>query len=126
MKYITYIKSLAEDVEGHLNANDLQPTFRVLKKLIPLQMISDLSAFLTADGCLVSVPASVCMMSVCMMSVCMMSVCMMSVCMMSVCMMSVCMMSVCMMSVCMMSVCMMSVCMMSVCMMSVCVVTVYF
>ena len=28
-----YVRSLAEDVEGHLNANDLKPVYRALKKL---------------------------------------------------------------------------------------------
>ncbi|KAG0721028.1 hypothetical protein GWK47_047281 [Chionoecetes opilio] len=28
-----YVRSLAEDVEGHLNANDLRPAYRALKKL---------------------------------------------------------------------------------------------
>ena len=48
-----YVRSLAEDVEGHLNANDLRPAFRALKKLRS-KSTPQLSAIRTADGCLVS------------------------------------------------------------------------
>ena len=48
-----YVRSLTEDVKCHLNANDLRPTYRALKKL-RAKSISQMSAFRTADGCLVS------------------------------------------------------------------------
>ncbi|KAG0713853.1 hypothetical protein GWK47_015271 [Chionoecetes opilio] len=48
-----YVRSLAEDVEGHLNANDLRPAYRALKKLRS-KSSSRASAIRTADGRLVS------------------------------------------------------------------------
>ena len=48
-----YIRSLAEDVEGHLNANDLKPAYRALKKL-RFMSTSQVSVIQTADSCLVS------------------------------------------------------------------------
>ena len=48
-----YVKGLAEDVECHLNANDLRPAYRALKKLCS-KSSSQVSAIRTADGCLVS------------------------------------------------------------------------
>ncbi|KAG0724898.1 Transposon TX1 uncharacterized protein [Chionoecetes opilio] len=48
-----YVRSLAEDVEGHLNANDLRPAYRALKKLRS-KSPSRASAIRTADGRLVS------------------------------------------------------------------------
>ena len=48
-----YVRSLAEDVEGHLNTNDLKPAYRALKKLRS-KSTSRMSAIRTADGCLVS------------------------------------------------------------------------
>ncbi|KAG0722413.1 hypothetical protein GWK47_006041 [Chionoecetes opilio] len=48
-----YVRSLAEDVEGHLNANDLRPAYRALKKLRS-KSPSRASAIQTADGRLVS------------------------------------------------------------------------
>ncbi|KAG0721718.1 Chitooligosaccharidolytic beta-N-acetylglucosaminidase [Chionoecetes opilio] len=48
-----YVSSLAENVEGHLNANNLQPTYRALKKLRSMSS-SRASAIRTADGRLVS------------------------------------------------------------------------
>ncbi|KAG0718622.1 Importin subunit alpha-1 [Chionoecetes opilio] len=48
-----YVRSLAEDVEGHLNVNDLRPAYRALKKLRS-KSPSRASAIRTADGCLVS------------------------------------------------------------------------
>ena len=48
-----YIRSLAEDFEGHLNVNDLQPAYQDLKKLHS-KSTSQVSAIQTADGCLVS------------------------------------------------------------------------
>ena len=45
--------SLAEDVECHLNANDLRPAYRALKKL-RFKSTSPVSAIQTTDGCLVS------------------------------------------------------------------------
>ena len=42
-----------KDVEGHLNANDLKPAYRALKKLCS-KSTSQVSAIRTADGCLVS------------------------------------------------------------------------
>ncbi|KAG0713027.1 Transposon TX1 uncharacterized protein [Chionoecetes opilio] len=47
------VRSLAEDVEGHLNANDLRPAYRALKKLRS-KSPSRASAIRTADGHLVS------------------------------------------------------------------------
>ncbi|KAG0716601.1 LINE-1 reverse transcriptase [Chionoecetes opilio] len=47
------VRSLAEDVEGHLNANDLRPAYRALKKLRS-KSPSRASAIRTADGRLVS------------------------------------------------------------------------
>ena len=44
---------LTEDVECHLNANDLRPAYRALKKLRS-KSTSQVSAIRTADGCLVS------------------------------------------------------------------------
>ena len=48
-----YVSSLAEEVEGHLNLNDLRSVYRVLKKLRS-KSPSHLRAIRTADGCLVS------------------------------------------------------------------------
>ena len=48
-----YVRDLAEDVECHLNANDLRPAYRALKKLLS-KSTSQVSAIRTADGCLVS------------------------------------------------------------------------
>ncbi|KAG0723422.1 Transposon TX1 uncharacterized protein [Chionoecetes opilio] len=48
-----HVRSLAEDVEGHLNANDLRPAYRALKKLRS-KSPSRASAIRTADGRLVS------------------------------------------------------------------------
>ncbi|KAG0729222.1 hypothetical protein GWK47_030777 [Chionoecetes opilio] len=48
-----YVRSLAEDVEGHLNANDFRPALRALKKLRS-KSPSRASAIRTADGRLVS------------------------------------------------------------------------
>ncbi|KAG0721937.1 hypothetical protein GWK47_045438 [Chionoecetes opilio] len=48
-----YVRSLTEDVEGHLNANDLRPAYRALKKLRS-KSPSRASAIRTADGRLVS------------------------------------------------------------------------
>ncbi|KAG0713949.1 hypothetical protein GWK47_015061 [Chionoecetes opilio] len=48
-----YVRSLAENVEGHLNANDLRPAYRALKKLRS-KSPSWASAIRTADGRLVS------------------------------------------------------------------------
>ena len=48
-----YVRSLAEDVEGHLNANDLRPAYRALKKLRS-KSSSQASAIRAADGHLVS------------------------------------------------------------------------
>ncbi|KAG0720264.1 Cytochrome P450 6k1 [Chionoecetes opilio] len=48
-----YVRSLAEDVKGHLNANDLRPAYRALKKLRS-KSPSRASAIRTADGRLVS------------------------------------------------------------------------
>ena len=48
-----YVRSFAEDVEDHLNANNLNPAYRALKKLRS-KSISRVSAIQTADGCLVS------------------------------------------------------------------------
>lgn len=48
-----YVRSLAEDVEVHLNANDLRPAYRALKKLRS-KSTSQVSAIRTADGRLVS------------------------------------------------------------------------
>ena len=42
-----------EDVEGHLNANDLRPAYRALKKLRS-KSTSLMSAIQAVDGCLVS------------------------------------------------------------------------
>ncbi|KAG0720355.1 Protein lin-10 [Chionoecetes opilio] len=44
-----YVRSLAEDVEGHLNANDLRPAYRALKKLRS-KSPSRASAIRAADG----------------------------------------------------------------------------
>ena len=48
-----YVRSLAEEVEGHLNVNDLRPAYRALKKLRskPTSQVSSIQA---ADGRLVS------------------------------------------------------------------------
>ena len=48
-----YVRSLAEEVEGHLNINDLRPAYRALKKLRS-KSTSQVSAIRTADGRLVS------------------------------------------------------------------------
>ncbi|KAG0711895.1 LINE-1 retrotransposable element ORF2 protein [Chionoecetes opilio] len=48
-----HVRSLAEDVEGHFNANDLRPAYRALKKLRS-KSPSRASANRTADGRLVS------------------------------------------------------------------------
>ncbi|KAG0721945.1 hypothetical protein GWK47_045409 [Chionoecetes opilio] len=48
-----YVRSLAEDVEGHLNVNDLRPAYRALKKLRS-KSPSRASAIRAADGLLVS------------------------------------------------------------------------
>ena len=48
-----YVRGLAEDVECHLNANDLRPAYRALKKLRS-KSTSQVSAIRTADGRLVS------------------------------------------------------------------------
>ncbi|KAG0728434.1 hypothetical protein GWK47_032467 [Chionoecetes opilio] len=48
-----YVRNLAEDVEGHLNANDLRPAYRALKKLRS-KSPSRASAIRAADGRLVS------------------------------------------------------------------------
>ncbi|KAG0727841.1 hypothetical protein GWK47_003924 [Chionoecetes opilio] len=48
-----YVRSLAEDVEGHLNANDLRPTYRALKKL-RFESPSRARAIRAADGRVVS------------------------------------------------------------------------
>ncbi|KAG0730189.1 Transposon TX1 uncharacterized protein [Chionoecetes opilio] len=48
-----YVRSLAEDVEGLLNANDLRPAYRALKKFRS-KSPSRASAIRTADGRLVS------------------------------------------------------------------------
>ena len=46
-----YVRSVAEDVEGHLNV--LKPSYRALKKLCS-KSSSQMSAIRTADGCLIS------------------------------------------------------------------------
>ena len=46
-----YVRSLADNVEGHLNANDFRPAYRTLKKLRS-KSTSRVSAILTADSCL--------------------------------------------------------------------------
>ena len=43
-----YFRGVAEDVECHLNANDLQPAYRALKKLLS-KSASQVSAIRTAD-----------------------------------------------------------------------------
>ncbi|KAG0725935.1 Retinol-binding protein pinta [Chionoecetes opilio] len=48
-----YVRSLAQDVEGHLNVNDLRPAYRALKKL-RFKSRSRASAIRAADGRLVS------------------------------------------------------------------------
>ncbi|KAG0721629.1 hypothetical protein GWK47_046104 [Chionoecetes opilio] len=48
-----YVRSLSEDVEGHLNVNDLRPAYRALKKLRS-KSSSRASAIRAADGRLVS------------------------------------------------------------------------
>ena len=48
-----YVRGRAEDVECHLKANDLRPTYRALKKLCS-KSTSQLSAIRTADSCLIS------------------------------------------------------------------------
>ena len=48
-----YVRGLAEDVECHLNANDLRPAYQALKK-VHSKSTSQVSAIRTADGCLVS------------------------------------------------------------------------
>ena len=48
-----YVRSLAENVEDHLNASDLKPTYRTLKKLRS-KSTSRMSAIRTTDGCLIS------------------------------------------------------------------------
>ena len=47
-----YVKSLTEDFESHLNANDLKSAYRSLKKLRS-KSTSRVSAIRTADGCLI-------------------------------------------------------------------------
>ena len=49
----TYVRSIAEDVEGYLNANDLKPAYRAMKKLHS-KSTSQVSVIRIADGCLVS------------------------------------------------------------------------
>ena len=46
-----YVRGLAEDVECHLNSNDLRPAYQSLKKLHS-KSTSQVSAIRTADGCL--------------------------------------------------------------------------
>ena len=48
-----YVRSFAEDIEGHLNANYLKPAYRALMNLLS-KSTSRLSGIQTADGCLVS------------------------------------------------------------------------
>ena len=48
-----YVRGLAEDIECHLNANDLRPAYRALKKFRS-KSTSQMSAIRTADGCLVA------------------------------------------------------------------------
>merc|ERR1712035_263168 len=48
-----YVRSLAENVKSHFNANDLRPAYRALKKLRS-KSPSQVSAIRTADGSLVS------------------------------------------------------------------------
>ena len=49
---VRYIRSLAADVESHLNANDFKPAYRALRKL-HLMSASRSIVIQTADGCLV-------------------------------------------------------------------------
>ena len=48
-----YVSLSREDVENHLNANDIDPTYRALKKLRS-KSISRLSAIRTSDICFVT------------------------------------------------------------------------
>ena len=48
-----YLSDVAEDIECHLNATDLRPAYRALKKL-PSKFTFQVSAIRTEDGCLVS------------------------------------------------------------------------
>ena len=48
-----YVRGLDDDVECHLNANDIRPAYRALKKLLS-KSTSQVSVIRTADGCLVS------------------------------------------------------------------------
>ena len=48
----SYVRSLAEDVECHLKANDLKLAYRALKKF-RFRFTSQVSAIRTANGCLV-------------------------------------------------------------------------
>ena len=48
-----YVRNLAEDIEGHLNSDDLKPAYRALEKLRS-KSISQVSAIRTANYCLVS------------------------------------------------------------------------
>ena len=47
-----HVRSLTEDVEGHLNVNDLKPAYRALKKLLSNSTFQVI-AIRTADGCLI-------------------------------------------------------------------------
>ena len=47
-----YVRSFAEDADGHLNANDLKPAYRTLKKLHSKS--TSRSAIRTGDGRLLS------------------------------------------------------------------------
>ena len=49
----SYVMGLSEDVECNLNAHDLRPAYRALKKLRSKSTFQ-VSAIRTADGCLVS------------------------------------------------------------------------
>ena len=48
-----FVRGLVEEVEGHLNVNDLRPAYRALKRLSS-KSTSRISAIRKADGCLVS------------------------------------------------------------------------
>ena len=53
-----YVRGLAEDVECHLNANDLRPAYRVLKKLY-FNSTSQVSTIRREDGCCVFLHSSI-------------------------------------------------------------------
>lgn len=47
------VRGLAENVDGHINANDLRPNYRALKKP-RFEPYFQLAAIQTADDCLIS------------------------------------------------------------------------